>query len=185
MQSCTTNPFFSCCYCFCEGIVFCCILVEFFLLFLSRGCPTKWPHFSFLSAIFLSIYLFFFLDLVSICYIARLVYFHNCYAFFILFHIFLWMDFMINGLACLGTSLFSVCARLRKRNASFTIFVIVLLFFGNILLILGKMNSDTWDFGWTWRVNLWNCQFLRLHLNSIIVIISTAFIAIWQCQHGY
>ena len=156
-----------------------------FSYFFFRGVARPSDPFFFSVSHFL-INLFIFLwDLVSICYIARLVYFHNCYAFFILFHIFLWMDFMINGLACLGTSLFSVCARLRKRNASFTIFVIVLLFFGNILLILGKMNSDTWDFGWTWRVNLWNCQFLRLHLNSIIVIISTAFIAIWQCQHGY
>ena len=92
----------------------------------------------------LSIFLW---DLVSICYIARLVYFHNCYAFFILFHIFLWMDFMINGLACLGTSLFSVCARLRKRNASFTIFVIVLLFFREYFVDFGK--NELWYVGLT------------------------------------
>ena len=43
-----------------RAFCFCCVLVEFFLLFLSRGCVTTWRHFCFLSAIFLSIYLFFF-----------------------------------------------------------------------------------------------------------------------------
>ena len=45
---------------FVRAFCFCCVLVEFFLLFLSRGCVTTWRHFCFLSAIFLSIYLFFF-----------------------------------------------------------------------------------------------------------------------------
>ena len=45
---------------FVRAFSFCCVLVEFFLLFLSRGCVTTWRHFCFLSAIFLSIYLFFF-----------------------------------------------------------------------------------------------------------------------------
>ena len=43
-----------------RAFCFCCVLVEFFLLFLSRGCVTTWRHFCFQSAIFLSIYLFFF-----------------------------------------------------------------------------------------------------------------------------
>ena len=45
---------------FVRAFYFCCVLVEFFLLFLSRGCVTTWRYFCFLSAIFLSIYLFFF-----------------------------------------------------------------------------------------------------------------------------
>ena len=45
---------------FVRAFCFCCVLVEFFLLFLSRGYVTTWRHFCFLSAIFLSINLFFF-----------------------------------------------------------------------------------------------------------------------------
>ena len=45
---------------FVRAFCFCCVLVEFFLLFLLRGCVTTLLHFCFLSAIFLSIFLFFF-----------------------------------------------------------------------------------------------------------------------------
>ena len=59
--------------------------------------------------------------------------------FFILFYIFLWTDFMVVGLACFGTCVFGVCARVAKPKRWFLNFLslVVLFWLGNISVIWG------------------------------------------------